>query len=109
MISPDTSRDDAGRWMPGTSGNPAGRPVGRGSITTELRRLLAETDADGVAVHTRIAERLIHMAKQGDLKAIREVLDRVDGLSSWDCRESPDGKIELGKIELMPITFERRD
>jgi hypothetical protein len=112
VISPDISsdgRDERGRWTSGTSGNPDGRPIGRGSITVELRRLLAETDADGVAVHTRIAERLIHMAKQGDLKAIREVLDRVDGLSSWDCRESPDGKIELGKIELMPITFERRD
>jgi len=70
----------------------------------ELRRLLGETDADGVAVHTRIAERLIYMAKQGDLRAIREILDRVDGLSSWDAREPSDGRIEL-----LPITFERRD
>jgi hypothetical protein len=95
--------------MPGTSGNPAGRPVGRGSITTELRRLLGETDGDGVALYTRIAERLIEMARQGDLRAMRELLDRVDGLSSWECREPSEGKIELGKIELMPITFEKRD
>jgi len=97
-------RDEAGRWTRGTSGNPNGRPVGRGSITVELRRLLAETDSDGVPTHTRIAERLIHMAKQGDLRAIREVLDRVDGLSAWDSREP-----STGRIELMPITFERRD
>jgi hypothetical protein len=90
--------------MPGTSGNPAGRPVGRGSITTELRRLLVETDADGVPLHERIARRLLALAEGGDLRAIREVLDRVDGLASR-VEPEPDDR----RIELLPITFERRD
>jgi hypothetical protein len=107
VIDPERSgdeRDERGRWKAGTSGNPDGRPVGRGSITVELRRLLAEVDADGVPLHERIARRLLHLAERGDLRAIREVLDRVDGLSTWDAREPSDGRIEL-----LPITFERRD
>jgi hypothetical protein len=107
VIDPERSgdeRDERGRWKAGTSGNPDGRPVGRGSITVELRRLLAEVDADGVPLHERIARRLLHLAERGDLRAIREVLDRVDGLSTWDAREPSDGRIEL-----LPITFEKRD
>ena len=35
-------RDDRGRWVPGTSGNPKGKPKGARSIVSDLYRILAE-------------------------------------------------------------------
>jgi len=90
--------------MAGHSGNPSGRPVGVGSITVELRRQLEHVDGDGVPLHARIARRLLELAEGGDLRAIREVLDRVDGMPARCALE-----VEPQRIELRPITFERRD
>ena len=101
---PDTSRDAGGRWLAGHSGNPSGRPVGVGSITVELRRQLEHVDGDGVPLHARIARRLLELAEGGDLRAIREVLDRLDGAPAHAVVD-----IEPQRIELRPITFERRD
>lgn len=65
--------------MPGTSGNLAGRPVGSGSIVTELRRLMQETDQSGETAAAGIARRLVELANGGDLRAIRDIADRLDG------------------------------
>ncbi len=35
-------RDDKGRWLPGSSGNPDGKPKGTRSIMSDLYRVLAE-------------------------------------------------------------------
>jgi len=101
---PDTSRDAGGRWLAGHSGSPSGRPVGVGSITVELRGQLEHVDGDGVPLHARIARRLLELAEGGDLRAIREVLDRVDGMPARCSIE-----VEPQRIELKPITFESRD
>ena len=57
-------------WVPGQSGNPAGRP--KHSVTT----LLKNTDE---LTTKQICAKLIDLAKGGDLPAIREYLDRTDG------------------------------
>ena len=36
-------RDDSGRWAPGASGNPKGRPKGIRSLTNDLHTILGET------------------------------------------------------------------
>jgi len=77
---------------------------GLGSIVTELRRLVAERDEQGTTPAHRIAAELIRLAEAGDLRAIREVMDRLDGAPA---RAVVD--IEPQRIELRPITFERRD
>lgn len=83
LPSPDDAgqppaRNDAGQWVKGVSGNPAGRTPGTGSIVVELRRQLQD-DHGGHSLAAAIAERLLTMAKDGDIRAIREVLDRIDG------------------------------
>jgi len=57
-----------------------------------------------VPLHARIARRLLELAEGGDLRAIREVLDRIDGMPARCSHE-----VEPHAIELRPITFERRD
>ena len=68
-MEPEKSRDQHGHWLPGASGNPAGRPTGSGHVA-RLRAELAQ-QLPG------ILESLIRQAKAGDIAAIRVVLDRV--------------------------------
>ena len=57
-------------FEPGQSGNPAGRPIGRPDKRTQLRELLTPHAKDLVA-------KVVEMAKEGDISAIRLVLDRL--------------------------------
>jgi len=58
-----------GRWKPGESGNPNGRPAGAGEVA-KLR--------DSISVHIPdILEKLVTKAKAGDLVAARLLLERV--------------------------------
>ncbi len=96
-------RDASGRWEPGRSGNPGGRPSSQ-SLNAAIRARLDERREDGITRAERIAQILVDMAEQGDLRAIREVIDRAEG--------RPNQAVALesnATIELLPITFTRRD
>ena len=58
-----------GRWKPGTSGNPKGKPPGSGALQ-QLRASLASDVPDILAV-------LVTAAKGGDMQAARLILERV--------------------------------
>lgn len=59
----------------GQSGNPKGRPKGTFSLTTELKKQLAENPSAKEA----IIERVLDMAVDGDLDAVKMVWERTDG------------------------------
>jgi len=60
----------SGRFRPGQSGNPAGRPVGSTSPSTRLRQAIAE--------HVpAIIESLVREARNGDVAAASLLLSRV--------------------------------
>lgn len=63
------SKQHRGRFRPGKSGNPKGRPLGSG-LAAELRRAIA-ADADAIVAA------LVKRAKDGDVTAARVLLDRV--------------------------------
>ncbi len=69
------------RFQPGQSGNPGGRPK-KTPLTDALRALL-EKAAPGALKDKdyarAIAEALARRAARGDVSAIREVCDRVEG------------------------------
>lgn len=62
-------RSNRGRWEPGKSGNPAGRPVGTGQVA-HLRAAIGERVPE-------ILEKLINQATSGDVGAARLLLERV--------------------------------
>ncbi len=62
-------------WKPGESGNPKGRLPKNLSIVSLIKDLLTENPEDAKA----IAKALISMAKREDMRAIEEMLNRVDG------------------------------
>ena len=70
-----------GRWKEGFSGNPAGSKPKPDSFTGCLRKLLEDTDDNGVPYHQRLAELVLEMALMKRTKwAIDMIVNRVDGL-----------------------------
>ena len=67
-----------GQFRPGASGNPGGRPNGH-SIVAVLRQRLEQAEPDGRTLADVLADALVAEARTGNLKAIREVLDRTEG------------------------------
>lgn len=67
--------------------NPAGRPKGRKNASTVLRELLeckiADVDENGNKIQISSMEKmlktLIIKGHEGDIKAIREILERIEG------------------------------
>jgi hypothetical protein len=87
------------RFKPGESGNPSGRPAGSKNVSTILREMLQQIapkevisskfvkefckGKKRVTIADAIAARLLMSAiVQGDLQAIREVIDRLEGKST---------------------------
>jgi Family of unknown function (DUF5681) len=67
-------------WPKGVSGNPGGRPKTK-QLTSELERLLEEEapKANGQTWATVIAEALLTKARKGDVRAIAELANRIEG------------------------------
>ena len=92
-------------WPKGVSGNPGGRPRKK-LVTSELERLLQEqsTEPSGKTWATVIAEALLQQAAKGDVRAITELANRVEGkpLQSVD--------LEVGQcVDLCDLTDEQMD
>lgn len=60
-----------GRWHPGVSGNPSGRPKGARNKTTMAAMALLEGEAE------MLTRRAIEAADNGDMSALKLVLDRI--------------------------------
>jgi hypothetical protein len=82
-----------GRWQPGQSGNPAGRPRGKKNELTELQQELELAVRKSIKSERVVAivEKLVTMAENGDVKAAKLILDKViPNASSND--DAPDGQ-----------------
>jgi len=88
----EPKRDDRGRWRPGCSGNPRGRPRRGESLAELLRSVLAEkVEIEGGRRVTRarlVAETLVAKAIEGNVPAIRVVFERIEGKAPKCVRET---------------------
>lgn len=65
-------------FKPGQSGNPAGRPKER-TVSEVLRAMMNEAHTDTATFAEAIADVLVKRCLLGDIKAIKETLDRTEG------------------------------
>lgn len=68
-MATDKTRNLKGKWKPGQSGNPRGRPKGSG-LSAKLRKAIEQDAPD-------ILTAVIAQAKAGDMQAAKVLLDRV--------------------------------
>lgn len=74
------------KFKKGQTGNPNGRPKGSRSLSTILKEMLEEEiviTIDGKKERKQFQEiiirKLLKKANDGDIRAIQEILDRVEG------------------------------
>jgi hypothetical protein len=84
----NAGRLQGGRFVPGVSGNPAGKKPGTRHRATRLAEKLMTDDAEAVVKAVMAA------AKGGDMTAARLVLDRI----APPCREAPVN-LDLPRLE----------
>lgn len=74
-----TGRDSDGKWLPGHSGNPAGRPPKESTwmqvFDEELNLIFKDS---GVSTKREIVRRLIGLALNGNLRAISEIIEKSE-------------------------------
>jgi hypothetical protein len=83
----------------GQSGNPGGRPKSakllRDALLVELKK-----SVDGVELIQLVAQKLVELAMAGNVAAIKEIADRVDG----KVPQAIIGDAELDPIKVTHIT-----
>ena len=81
MDNPDNyevKRDPKGKFLPGITGNPfgtGGRPVGTVSLVALLKQQLIDNPKEA----EDIVKAFVKEGKAGDMRAIEELLNRIDG------------------------------
>ena len=79
MSEDPPNRTEAGRFPPGVSGNPNGRPKDQFSFMGILRSALAKENKSGKSVGERIVKRYIQLALGGNQQAAEALMARIDG------------------------------
>ena len=76
----ESNRDNAGRFKPGHSGNPAGHIPRNVSITSLIKEKLDTIDSKTGLTHAQlITNKIFAIAMSGNLSAAQEILIRTDG------------------------------
>ncbi len=78
----------------GESGNPGGRPKEK-PWADALRAALSELDADGVKKLRKVAQAMVNKALDGDVSAIREIGDRLDGKAVQAIASEDGGPLQI--------------
>lgn len=80
-------RDQAGRFRPGQSGNPAGRPKGARHVALRAVETIGEENAEA------LMRRAVELALDGDVQALRILLDRL-----YPVRRGRPVNFDLGEL-----------
>jgi hypothetical protein len=74
---------------PGETHNPNGRPKGKKNIKTMLVELLSAQDPDGEWAKLPAAQLVRSAFKDGNFRALVEILDRIEGKAVTEHRGDP--------------------
>jgi len=88
-----------GRWKPGESGNPKGRPAFKHTLTSLIRDELTKLSPDGRTYEQLLAEAIVKgaiaKANSGDGRLAELVLERVEGKVSQSITGEGGGPVEI--------------
>lgn len=84
-------------YAKGQSGNPGGRPKEK-PWADALRAALSELDADGIKKLRKVAEAMVNKALEGDVPAIKEIGDRLDGKAVQALANEDGGPLQISII-----------
>ena len=79
--------------------NRNGAPKKEWTMTEQYKRALEEENETGVPRHTIVAKKLVQLAERGDVIAIKELGNRIDGMPNQSISGPDNGPI---KIEVTP-------
>lgn len=105
-------RDEEGKFLEGTSGNPAGRPLGSRSKLVKIKERLDIAVRENVSADRiyRIVVKMADMAEEGDVKAARLILDKF--LSGAASGEDPEDASQVSRgitIRIENATFAKEN
>lgn len=91
------------QFQPGESGNPAGRQPGSRNLSTILKEMLEQevlVDGEKIPFKDSIIKKLIKKANNGNLRAIQEIFDRMEGKAKQEMKIEglPDPNITVNVI-----------
>ena len=91
----ESGRNSDGTFLPGQSGNPNGRPLGKKSQITELKQDLEIAIRDKVKPGriVKIVEKMCTLAEEGSVGAAKLILDKVlsNAKDADDVKEAEGG------------------
>ena len=97
--------NDDTKFKEGESGNPNGRPKGTRNLSTILKAMLqedVEVVIDGKKERRQFQEviirKLLKKANDGEIRAIIEIFDRVEGKAKQEIATEHSGTIEIIEI-----------
>lgn len=91
-------RNEKGQVLPGQVLNPNGRPPKEWTMAGIIEQALEEVEErTGKTFKELIAKRLAHLAVSGDMQAIKEINDRMDGKPRQNLDHTTNGK-EISQV-----------
>jgi hypothetical protein len=107
VVNPDTAiekqgenRDAAGKFVPGVSGNPHGRPKREWTWASLIEdfadRKVKTKDGGEYTYREAVIKRLYTEAANGNMLAVKEIMNRMDGMPSQPIGNAPgkNGQVE---------------
>jgi hypothetical protein len=78
------------------------------SLTTELRKILEEPECEGSTITNAqlLMQRLLEVANDGDVRAIVEVMNRIDGKVPDRLHHAPDAMSQFTDDQLRELAAE---
>ena len=84
-------------FVKGQSGNPGGRGIDKPFLEA-LRMEINKAGTDHKSLR-RVAAKLIEKAENGDMNAIKELADRLDGRPAQTVQGDPERPVTVARIE----------
>jgi len=82
----------------GQSGNPKGRPKRDWTVAGLIEEAMEAEDETGIPYKKAVYDKLVLLAKKGDVMAIKEINNRLDGM--------PKQSVEIGNKDNKPFYVE---